>query len=109
MHKKRPKQSSLGAQNRKHLIIPKGIKGKEVQENAQERDSKPGCGRCSFVQWEEKEGDLGGKDKRKVKKKRKIDTEAQNQCYIYEMVCIPMCLEYRDHGKSGQRETRAGC
>ena len=34
MHKKRPKQSSLGAQNRKHLIIPKGIKGKEVQENA---------------------------------------------------------------------------
>ena len=59
-------------------------------------------------------GRKGGRFRRKgqkksKKKKRKIDTEAQNQCYIYEMVCIPMCLEYRDHGKSGQRETRAGC
>ena len=73
MHKKRPKQSSLGAQNRKHLIIPKEIKGKEVQESAQERDSKLGCGRCNFAQWEEKVGDLGGQKKSKKKKKKKTN------------------------------------
>lgn len=61
MHKKRPKQSSLGAQNRKHLLIPQGIKGKEVQQSTQETGSKPGGGRCNLAQWEDEEGDLGGK------------------------------------------------
>lgn len=32
MHKKRPKQSSLGAQSRKHLIIPRGSRGKRFSK-----------------------------------------------------------------------------